>query len=201
MEREVARRKQEIIELDEHRASLMQVLETHGALAEYNRLQALRQEAQNKLAEVGWRIKQLKELDQGRSQLKIDLETLRQKTQQDLEDRSSSKENAISLFNANSEALYDAPGNLIIEVGKNGYHFEVEIQRTGATGIPEHESLLLRPYFDPTLDRETQIIPACCCTTAQCSMVWTNDRKLRHGHERNRIGEAWIPIHLHGEHR
>lgn len=175
LEREVARRKQEIIELDEHRASLMQVLETHGALAEYNRLQALRQEAQNKLAEVGRRIKQLKELDQGRSQLKIDLETLRQKTQQDLEDRSSSKENAISLFNANSEALYDAPGNLIIEVGKNGYHFEVEIQRTGATGIenmkvfcydltltqlwtekPNHPGLLLHdsPMFDGVDERQ-----------------------------------------------
>jgi uncharacterized protein YydD (DUF2326 family) len=135
LERGVKARKQEIIELDGRRASFMQVLETHGALAEYNRLQALRQEAQEKLAEVGRRIKQLKELEQGRSQIKIELETLRQTTQQDLEDRSSAKEKAISLFNANSEALYDAPGNLIIEVRKNGYHFDVEIQRTGATGI------------------------------------------------------------------
>jgi uncharacterized protein YydD (DUF2326 family) len=135
LEREIAGRKKEVSELDGRRASFMQVLETHGALAEYNQLQALRQDAQNKLDDVTRRIKQLKELDQGRSQLKIDLETLRQKTRQDLEDRSSAKEKAISLFNANSEALYDAPGNLIIEVGKTGYKFEVEIQRTGATGI------------------------------------------------------------------
>jgi uncharacterized protein YydD (DUF2326 family) len=175
LDREIVKRKQEIVELDGHRASFMQVLETHGALAEYNRLQALRQEAQNKLAEVGRRIKQLKELDQGRSQLKIELETLRQKTRQDLEDRSSAKEKAISLFNANSEALYDAPGNLIIEVGKNGYHFEVEIQRTGATGIenmkvfcydltltqlwtekPNHPGLLLHdsPMFDGVDERQ-----------------------------------------------
>ncbi len=175
LEREVAKRKQEIVELDGRRASFMQVLETHGALAEYNRLQALRQEAQNKLAEVGRRIKQLKELDQGRSQIKIELETLRQTTQQDLEDRSSAKEKAISLFNANSEALYDAPGNLIVEVGKNGYHFDVEIQRTGATGIenmkvfcydltltqlwteqPNHPGLLLHdsPMFDGVDERQ-----------------------------------------------
>jgi uncharacterized protein YydD (DUF2326 family) len=57
LDREIVKRKQEIVELDGHRASFMQVLETHGALAEYNRLQALRQEAQNKLAEVGRRIK------------------------------------------------------------------------------------------------------------------------------------------------
>jgi uncharacterized protein YydD (DUF2326 family) len=175
LERKVAKHKQEIVELDGRRASFMQVLETHGALAEYNRLQALRQEAQNKLAEVGRRIKQLKELDQGRSQIKIELETLRQTSQQDLEDRSSAKEKAISLFNANSEALYDAPGNLIIEVGKNGYHFDVEIQRTGATGIenmkvfcydltltqlwtehPNHPGLLLHdsPMFDGVDERQ-----------------------------------------------
>lgn len=175
LEREAAKRKQEIVELDGRRASFMQVLETHGALAEYNRLQALRQDVQNKLAEVGRRIKQLKELEQGRSQIKIELETLRQTTQQDLEDRSSAKEKAISLFNANSEALYDAPGNLIIEVRKNGYHFDVEIQRTGATGIenmkvfcydltltqlwteqPTHPGLLLHdsPMFDGVDERQ-----------------------------------------------
>jgi uncharacterized protein YydD (DUF2326 family) len=175
LEREVTKRKQEVVELDGRRATFMQVLETHGALAEYNRLQALRQDAQNKLTEVGRRIKQLKELDQGRSQIKIELETLRQTTQQDLEDRASAKEKAISLFNANSEALYDAPGNLIIEVLKNGYHFDVEIQRTGATGIenmkvfcydltlaqlwteqPNHPGLLLHdsPMFDGVDERQ-----------------------------------------------
>lgn len=175
LEREVTKRKQMIVELDGRRATFMQVLETHGALAEYNRLQALRQDAQNKLAEVGRRIKQLKELDQGRSQIRIELETLRQTTQQDLEDRSSVKEKAISLFNANSEALYDAPGNLIIEVRKNGYYFDVEIQRTGATGIenmkvfcydltltqlwtaqPNHPGLLLHdsPMFDGVDERQ-----------------------------------------------
>ena len=135
LNKHIAERKQQVADLDSQRASLMQVLETHGALAEYNRLQALRQGALGKLAEIRRRIQQLKELEEGRSRLKIELETLRQTTRRDLDDRSTAKEQAISLFNANSEALYDAPGNLIIEVGKNGYQFEVEIQRTGATGI------------------------------------------------------------------
>ncbi|MCP5519576.1 MAG: DUF2326 domain-containing protein [Verrucomicrobiales bacterium] len=135
LERNMAGRKQDLTGLDEQRAALMRVLETHGALAEYNRLQALRQNAQEKLAQVRRRIQQLKELEEGRSQLKIEFETLRQTTRRDLDDRATAKEQAISLFNANSEALYDAPGNLILEVGKNGYQFEVEIQRTGATGI------------------------------------------------------------------
>ena len=175
LERSVVARKQQLTGLDGQRASLMQVLETHGALAEYNRLQALRQSAQEKLAEVRRRIQQLKELEEGRSQLRIDFETLRQTTRRDLDDRRTAKEQAISLFNANSEALYDAPGNLIIEVGKNGYQFEVEIQRTGATGIenmkvfcydltlaqlwaaqPHHPGLLLHdsPMFDGVDERQ-----------------------------------------------
>jgi uncharacterized protein YydD (DUF2326 family) len=153
----------------------MRVLETHGALAEHNRLQALWQGAQEKLAEVRRRIQQLKELEEGRSQLKIEFERLRQTTRRDLDDRSATKEKTISLFNANSEALYDAPGNLIIEVGKSGYRFEVEIQRTGATGIenmkvfcydltlmqiwaaqPRHPGMLLHdsPMFDGVDERQ-----------------------------------------------
>jgi len=175
LERNLVARKQQLAGLDGQRASLMQVLETHGALAEYNRLQALRQNAHEKLAEVRRRIQQLKELEEGRSQLRIELETLRQTTRRDLDDRATAKEQAISLFNANSEALYDAPGNLIIEVGKNGYQFEVEIQRTGATGIenmkvfcydltlaqlwtsqPHHPGLLLHdsPMFDGVDERQ-----------------------------------------------
>jgi uncharacterized protein YydD (DUF2326 family) len=135
LEQAIMHRKQEVADLDRQRASLMQVLETHGALAEYHRLQELRQEGLDKLAGVRGRIQQLKELEEGRSQLKIEVERLRQMTRRDLDDRSSAKEKAISLFNANSEALYDAPGSLIIDVGENGYQFDVEIQRTGATGI------------------------------------------------------------------
>lgn len=175
LERHIMERKVQVAGLDAQRASLMQVLETHGALAEYSRLQALRQQALEKLAEVRRRIQQLKELEEGRSQLKIDFETLRQTTRRDLNDRATAKEQAISLFNANSEALYDAPGNLIIEVGKNGYQYEVEIQRTGATGIenmkvfcydltlaqlwttqPHHPGLLLHdsPMFDGVDERQ-----------------------------------------------
>jgi uncharacterized protein YydD (DUF2326 family) len=175
LERDIAGRKNEIVRLDAQRASLMQVLETHGALAEYNRLQTLRQSAYGKLEEVRRRIQQLKELEEGRSQLKIQIETLRQMTRHDLDDRTPTKEEAISFFNSNSEALYDVPGNLIIEVGKNGYQFDVEIPRTGATGIEnmkvfcydltlaqiwagrsEHPGLLLHdsPMFDGVDERQ-----------------------------------------------
>ena len=36
------------------------------------------------------------------------------------------RDRAISLFNANTEALY-GPGNLIIDVGQSGFRFNVEV--------------------------------------------------------------------------
>src|SRR5260221_6547391 len=135
LKRAILERKAEIAKLDLKRAERMNVLKTHGALAEYSRLQTLHSESEARLNEVRRQISELRKLEEGRSQLRIELETLRQTTRHDLDDRSAARERAIALFNANSEALYDAPGNLIIDVGKNGYEFGVEIERAGATGI------------------------------------------------------------------
>ena len=42
---------------------------------------------------------------------------------------------AINTFNANSEALYSAPGNLVVDVTDAGFKFDVEIMRSGSQGI------------------------------------------------------------------
>ncbi len=135
LEQVIAERKKAIATLDTQRAERMTILQTHGALAEHSRLQNLHQDGLGKLDAVKRQIAELRELEEGRSKLKIERETLRQSTSRDLDERAVAREKAISSFNANSEALYDAPGNLIINVGKNGYEFDVEIQRTGSTGI------------------------------------------------------------------
>ena len=45
------------------------------------------------------------------------------------------REEAINIFNANSEALYRAPGNLVVDITSTGYSFDVEIMRSGSQGI------------------------------------------------------------------
>jgi uncharacterized protein YydD (DUF2326 family) len=132
---EIDDRKARLLTLDGDRAERMAILQTHGALAEYSRLQNLHQNALSRLSEIRQQIKELTDLEEGKSKLKIELETLRQTTRRDLEERAVAREKAIALFNANSQALYEAPGNLIIDVAKNGYQFAVEIERAGATGI------------------------------------------------------------------
>jgi uncharacterized protein YydD (DUF2326 family) len=117
------------------RAELLETLNTHGALSEYTKLREIHDKLVVDLRDLERRLSNLKEFESGRSNLKIEQETLLQQTLHDLEQRTSTREKAMALFNSNSQALYDAPGNLIIEVDESGYRFGVDIKRSGSTGI------------------------------------------------------------------
>lgn len=139
---EVNRLNRNIAELDEiiknktdQRASILRVLQTHGALEEYTRLQELHLEALSNLNDINQRIQELRKVEEGKSSLQIEKELLKQRTRRDYEERHNQAERAIALFNANSQALYDAPGTLAINVGPNGFQFNVEIERDRSEGI------------------------------------------------------------------
>jgi uncharacterized protein YydD (DUF2326 family) len=124
-----------IREKTEQRASRLEVLQTHGALEEYTRLQELYLETRSSLNDINQRIDELRKVEEGKSSLRIDKELLKQKARRDYEERHTQAERAIALFNANSQALYDAPGTLAINVGSNGFQFNVEIERDRSEGI------------------------------------------------------------------
>ncbi|MEH1972444.1 MAG: DUF2326 domain-containing protein [Nostoc sp.] len=111
------------------------MLQTHGALEEYTKLQELYLNSVSDLNEINKRIEELKNFEEGKSALKIEKERLLQRARRDYEERSEQKERAIYLFNTNSRFLYHAPGILVIEVGENGFRFRVDIRRDGSEGI------------------------------------------------------------------
>jgi len=121
--------------LSEERARLLEVLRDHGALEEHSRLQELHVDAVTRLGDLRNRLKSLKDFEKGRSTLKIERERLHQRALQDYEDRRSLRERAISFFNAHSQALYEAPGRLVLDVADRGFRFNVEIERAGSQGI------------------------------------------------------------------
>jgi len=124
-----------IREKTDQRASRLEVLQTHGALEEYTRLQELYLEARSNLNDINQRIDELRKVEEGKSSLRIEKELLKQRTRRDYEERHSQAERAIALFNSNSQALYDAPGTLAINVGSAGFQFNVEIERDRSEGI------------------------------------------------------------------
>lgn len=131
----ISSRERLIREKTEERASLLEVLQTHGALEEYTRLQELYLETVSNLNEINKRIEELNRFEEGKSALKIEKERLLQRARSDYQERRVQAEKAMELFNTNSRFLYDAPGRLIIDVGDNGFQFKVDISRDGSEGI------------------------------------------------------------------
>lgn len=135
LKREVLAREQTIRVKSDMRASVMAVLQSHGALEEYTLLQKRYLEMVNELNSISMTIDNLKSCETGLSQLKIDHEVLQQKARDDYEERHEIWEKAIELFNNYSERLYSVPGRLVIDVSPTGFRFDVEIERSGSTGI------------------------------------------------------------------
>ena len=132
---DIARSEQELQNLTGRRTELMQVLQKHGALQEYNSLQTNHQKAIAELKDVNIRLENLKKFETGKSAIVVDQELIYQQANSDLGERKLQKERAVLLFNSNSEALYSEPGTLSIDFEKTGFKFNVKIERSGSHGI------------------------------------------------------------------
>ncbi|MFB2880534.1 ABC-three component system protein [Floridanema aerugineum] len=135
LRRDISARESLLREKIEERASLLEILQTHGALEEFTRLQELYLDTVADLNEINKRIEELKKFEEAKSSLKIEKERLLQRARRDKEERSVQVERAMSFFHENSRFLYDAPGSLSINVGDNGFQFRVDIRRDGSEGI------------------------------------------------------------------
>lgn len=131
----IARKEQQKQELSLKKAELMLVLQEHGALEEYTQLQNNHQKTISELKDLEIKIENLKKFEQGKSAVTVEMELLQQQANIDLSERKVQKEKAILLFNANSQALYKAPGTLSIDVSKTGFKFGVNIERSGSHGV------------------------------------------------------------------
>jgi uncharacterized protein YydD (DUF2326 family) len=135
LKRDVLAREQIIKDRSNQRATVMAVLQTHGALEEYTLIQKRHLDTVNELNSVTSSIDNLKACETGLSQLKIDQEVMQQKARRDYDERREIWEKAIELFNAFTERLYNVPGRLVIDVAATGFKYDVEIERSGSSGV------------------------------------------------------------------
>ncbi len=119
----------------EKRAQLLEVLQSHGALQEFTALQELHLDLVSRRNDVGNRISNLQRFEQGRSEVRVSRELLLQTARRDFEERREARATAINIFNSNSQALYSAPGNLVVNIADTGFKFGVDIMRSGSQGI------------------------------------------------------------------
>jgi len=135
LSREIENQESQVQQLSNKRAEKMEILETHGALEEHSKLQERLSGLKEHLREIKNRKENLKRFEEGKSNLKIAKEELFQKARRDYRERLPHVENAIKIFNRNSDGLYNEPGILSIDVTENGYKFKVEIKRAKSQGI------------------------------------------------------------------
>lgn len=133
---QIARRDGEIRTLTDQRADLMRLLQTHGALEEYTRLQQRHLQTVSRLEDLRRRLAALRKFEAGHVALKAEQATLEVETLRDFTERQTVLEKELTLFNQHSLALYDSPGRLIIEPkAGTGYKLDYRIDRKGSEAV------------------------------------------------------------------
>lgn len=136
LQHDIANRDRQIRDLSGVRAQGMEILKTHGALEEYTELANRHARTIAQLNAINMRIESLRNLEREKSVLKIEMERLAVDAKADYEERKTRWQRAIKLFNSNSEALYEAPGSLIVDIdNKSSFQFKVDIDRDGSDAI------------------------------------------------------------------
>ncbi len=121
--------------LSSERSRLLQILETHGALAEYTVLQQHYLTHVTELESIKNQIENLKKIEREESQIKIEREKLFLDARTDYDERTVIRQ-AREVFNSNSEYLYEVPGDLIVDIKQDsGYSFRVDIKRSKSDGF------------------------------------------------------------------
>ena len=140
LEGEIAGREDELTEIDRRRTEFMNVLDSTGALDEYTQRQELLAEVRGRLLDVESRLTRLQEVTQARSEWDERKARVVSQTHTRYEELRAERDRAITLFNSNTEALYEAPGRLIIDVTDKGFKFDVDIDRAESHGVNNMKS-------------------------------------------------------------
>ncbi len=132
---EITQREELIKTLTDKRASCMEVLNTHGALEEYSRLQEEHTKIKEKLEQILNKIEDIRDKTKKRKEIKVTKLELDKKATIDYEEKRELWEQAIRFFNESAKALYGVPGEFVIDISDKGYRFDVDIPGGRGGGI------------------------------------------------------------------
>ncbi len=147
LQQRLQQRQHTVAGLDRKRAELMRVLQTHGALEEFRALEQRLGSARAELADVEARLTRLREIAEAKRRYKDNVRALEAGAHVRYEELRDQRDDAIRHFNENTQALYESPGRLVIDLTPTGFRFSVEIEKARSTGV-EHMKIFC---FDVTL--------------------------------------------------
>lgn len=135
LESQIAETERRIRELTESRARLLEILTTHGALEEMVKLQERHVTRCQELERVKEQIDRRRQMESEERRVARDKAELAELAAHDHEERRDIWNTPVRLFNLNSQALYRAPGHLVIDTTDSGLKFNIEISKSGSDGI------------------------------------------------------------------
>ncbi len=135
LERAMTDTRTKIRKLTENRADLLQILTEHGALTEMVRLRELHGAKCEELEHVKRQIKRRRQMESNERRIARDKAELADLAARDHEERRDTWDIPVRLFNLNSQALYRAPGHLVIDTTDSGFKFNIEISKSESDGI------------------------------------------------------------------
>ncbi|VFM98887.1 MAG: Uncharacterized protein YydD, contains DUF2326 domain [Candidatus Kentron sp. G] len=131
----IAKRKKERQHLDERRAKVMNILESHGALEQFSELQA---EVSRKEAEVEalrQRFTAAEQLEGAKNELDIERNRLTLRLRRDFTEQKERLSEAILAFEETSRRLYESAGSMTVDETDNGPEFQFPMQGSRSKGI------------------------------------------------------------------
>ena len=135
IERKIRLQNEEIRRQTDERADLLSILETHGALQELAKLQERIIEIRGNLKQKHTWLEEIKDRTSRKRNINIAKAELTKIAEQDHQERRVIRSVPLRLFNDNSQALYEAPGRLVIDIDDTGFKYDVEINKSGSEGI------------------------------------------------------------------
>lgn len=117
------------------RSECMEILNTHGALEEYSRLQEQHSKITKKLEDIKTTIEEIKDKNIKRKNIKSNKLELDKKATIDYEEKRNLWEQSIKLFNETAKVLYGTSGEFVIDISDKGYKFNVDIPGGRGSGI------------------------------------------------------------------
>ncbi|MCF8880367.1 DUF2326 domain-containing protein [Hyphobacterium sp. SN044] len=135
LEKAISAREFEMEKFAARRQELMAVLQSHGALDEFVKLQDRYSESKQALEATIQRISQVHQMTNRSDEIKVETVELKKSALDDYEERRAIWTKSLNYFSEFSEALYERAGRLVIDIAESGYKFDVEIEGSPSEGI------------------------------------------------------------------
>ncbi|MFH1862156.1 MAG: ABC-three component system protein, partial [bacterium] len=131
----VVLREQEKTRLDERRAAVLGILQSHGALDQFSKLQGEIGRMEAEVESLRQRFEAAEQLEGTKNELEIERNRLTLRLRRDFAEQKGRLSEAILAFEETSKRLYESAGSMTVEATSNGPAFQFPMQGSRSKGI------------------------------------------------------------------